>query len=763
MKANTTRKALLLSVISFVLCLSMLVGTTYAWFTDSVVSSGNIIKSGNLKISLEWMEGTKAPAADSTDWKDASTGAIFDYDLWEPGYVCARHIKIENEGSLALKYKVTFEATGEVSELTDVIDVYYADPAVQVTGRDALTEDMKIGTLTEVLAGMETTAAGTLLKDGKDIITLVFKMQESAGNYYQGMSIGSEFEVKVFATQLTAESDSFNDQYDANADYDGEISNIDSFNAALKAGGNYKLINSFTVPAGTLPTIPAGTTVVLDLNGNTITAENSTTEYALNNLGDLTIYDSSVTTYSLRRSAAGSINARGIYNGYDPDGNYVTTAKLTILSGVYNALGTDGGAAVFNYGVANIKGGTFTAVGGYALNNRETGVMTIDDATTNTGIYNLGAVTVNGGNIENTVDGKHGVYHAGSTFEVNGGNFSSTAGNEIIKGATAGITINDGTFTQIGSSYIIDGTGIVINGGTFNDDDGQWNIRDDADVTIRGGNFNFSPAEKHIDEGFKAESIDGVAVIIPSDYQSTGYAGLYTDGEKNYFVYSAAGFAGLNNFIAENVKSVTLMADIDMTGRTWTSVRMHQDWKGMLTLFDGNGHTISNMAISGQAMFNTYTVAGDSVIRDVTFDNVTTTSGSINTAIVIAHLYTNAVFDNVDIVNCEIVGSYKVAPYIGTVYNENSATTVTATLKNCDVSNTVVKATGLDFCTTGMVAFVYAGDNDKVEFENCTVTDVELYAPNSYTAHAAVYTTGSNTLFNEVEGVTVSGVTFENI
>ena len=112
--------------------------------------------------------------------------------------------------------------------------------------------------------------------------------------------------------------------------------------------------------------------------------------------------------------------------------------------------------------------------------------------------------------------------------------------------------------------------------------------------------------------------------------------------------------------------------------------------------------------------------------------------------------------------NSSITGGYKVAPLIGTVYNE-STSTVTATLKNCDVENVTVKATSYDFCTTGMVAFVYAEDNDKIVFENCTVKDVKLYAPNVYTAHAAVYTEGSDVLFNEAVGVTVENVTFENI
>ena len=63
-----------------------------------------------------------------------------------------------------------------------------------------------------------------------------------------------------------------------------------------------------------------------------------------------------------------------------------------------------------------------------------------------------------------------------------------------------------------------------------------------------------------------------------------------------------------------------------------------------------------------------------------------------------------------------------------------------------------------------MVSFVYADDNDKIKFENCTVSNVKLYGPNNgYTAHAAIYTEGSEVLFNEAEGVTVTNVTFENI
>ena len=219
-KKKSTKRALISSLLILAMCFTILAGTTFAWFTDSVASSGNIIKAGKLDVSMKYADGTKAvPTAESSDWKDASTGAIFKYDLWEPGYVDVKHIAISNDGTLALKYKVQIVANGEVSELADVIDVYYYDPAAQIAARTAIDENKKIGTLRAALSGMDTTASGNLLAGEKDVITIALKMQESAGNDYQMKSIGTDFSIVLLATQYTYEKDSFNDQYDAAADY----------------------------------------------------------------------------------------------------------------------------------------------------------------------------------------------------------------------------------------------------------------------------------------------------------------------------------------------------------------------------------------------------------------------------------------------------------------------------------------------------------------------------------------------------------------
>lgn len=223
-----TKRALLTSMVSLLICMTMLIGTTFAWFTDEVTSSGNIIQSGTLDVTMEWLDGTLAPE-ETAEWKDASSGAIFDYTKWEPGYVQVRHVKIANVGTLALKYRLNILATGDVSELADVIDVYYIDPAVQVTGRTQLTDEYKLGTLSEILANLasrdDTTAVGSLNAGESETITLALKMQESAGNDYQDMAIGSEFAIQLVATQHTYEEDSFDDQYDAGLELleDGDI------------------------------------------------------------------------------------------------------------------------------------------------------------------------------------------------------------------------------------------------------------------------------------------------------------------------------------------------------------------------------------------------------------------------------------------------------------------------------------------------------------------------------------------------------------
>lgn len=219
--AKSTKRALIVSILALVLCFTMLLGTTYAWFTDEVTSSGNKVQAGTLKIDML----VRNSRGDYISVKD-SKAPIFDYDLWEPGYVAVANVKVANLGTLALQYSMQMITEGVADDLmnqslmlSDVIDVYYAAKEVILTDRDAFgvalaQKELKhIGTLTDVIFG-GTMIKDTMLAGEEDFATIVLKMQETAGNEYQGLSVGTTFDLKIYATQYTYEKDSFDDQFD---------------------------------------------------------------------------------------------------------------------------------------------------------------------------------------------------------------------------------------------------------------------------------------------------------------------------------------------------------------------------------------------------------------------------------------------------------------------------------------------------------------------------------------------------------------------
>ena len=245
---KNTKRALLSSVLALFLCFAMLLGTTYAWFTDSVTSAGNIIQSGTLDVEMYWAKGTEDPS--SADWKDASQGAIFNSELWEPGYVEARHIKIANVGTLALKYKLAIAPNGEVSELADVIDVYFVDPA-QIATRDSLAALTPVGTLRQMIDDPDGAAYGSLLAEDESTeeiesvktVTIALKMRENAGNEYQNLSIGTNFSIVLMATQDNVEKDAFDENYDDIEIPEMHIENINGVTYGEGADGNYYMIS----------------------------------------------------------------------------------------------------------------------------------------------------------------------------------------------------------------------------------------------------------------------------------------------------------------------------------------------------------------------------------------------------------------------------------------------------------------------------------------------------------------------------------------
>ena len=193
---KTTKRALLSSVMAIVLCLAMLIGTTFAWFTDSASTAVNKIQSGKLDVALEMStDGTNWESAEgkTLTFKTADNRAA-DKILWEPG--CTYELpklRVVNKGNLALKYTVEITGINGDAKLNEVIDWTIAGITVG-------------NTFTSLAVGANSE------------FTIKGHMQETAGNEYQGLTIDG-IGITVFATQYTHENDSYGNQYDKNAPY----------------------------------------------------------------------------------------------------------------------------------------------------------------------------------------------------------------------------------------------------------------------------------------------------------------------------------------------------------------------------------------------------------------------------------------------------------------------------------------------------------------------------------------------------------------
>lgn len=215
-KQKTTKRALLLSALSLLMCVSMLIGTTFAWFTDSVSSKGNKIKAGNLDIQLLM--------ADSTDtYNDISesTKPIFGVGsvaqdnntetLWEPGKTQVAYLAIKNNGNLALKYKVALDVENVYKNLYEVMEY-----DIIADAKPDSVKKWESGN--SVVEGMQIITTDVPLAVGAThYFALAIHMNEEAGNDYQEGQV--DFDLTVLATQDTVESDSFNNQYDKDAIY----------------------------------------------------------------------------------------------------------------------------------------------------------------------------------------------------------------------------------------------------------------------------------------------------------------------------------------------------------------------------------------------------------------------------------------------------------------------------------------------------------------------------------------------------------------
>ena len=393
-KTKSTKRALLLSALSLLMCVSMLIGSTFAWFTDSVTSAGNKIQAGTLKIDLELLEEDGS----WTSIKD-SQKALFDYDKWEPGYTEVKVLRVTNKGTLALKWIAKLVSANTLTDLANVIDVYvntsvtaYPQNRADISGWD------NAGTLADFVNNISNTTYGDLEAGETAYLGLAFKMQEGAGNEYQGMDLGGAFDIMIMATQLTYEEDSFDDQYDVDASYTAEADALKSAMAAANSGDVVEFDLTQDMYLEDRINVPSGVKLIINGNGHTLYMNGTTANGASNNTairvenGDIVIND-----LTLAGKARYALYTKGNTAFVNVTLNNVTTDMTSVgMSPIYhngkaNVTLNDcnlGGAGYYDGGYTDgtkILGGAetyFTVNGGYigvaVVNANEGGAGSIE-------------------------------------------------------------------------------------------------------------------------------------------------------------------------------------------------------------------------------------------------------------------------------------------------------------------------------------------------------------------------------------------------
>lgn len=396
--SKNTKRALLSSILAMVLCVAMLIGTTFAWFTDSVTSGNNKIVAGNLDVELYHGANLDETVNGATDLFTSADGSAI---TWEPGAIAYENFKVVNAGSLALKYQLSTNITGyntvDGKSLANVLKVAVLEgefdgdraAAQALTFDKTLSDFMKEGNLT---AGEEDTYA------------VVIYWEPSANDNDYNLNNGKtssdgeplfiDLGITLVAAQDTVESDSFDSDYDANAPY-----------VTITSSDESSLRDALTSSdVATEITVPENISGVRD---------------ALNVIGDVTLNMGSSMIYNITSAAGTPISVADggslTINAEAQRGFNYTAGKLT-ATGENSSLTVNGG----NYGHSGANGAEVIAENGAVI-------------TLNEGSFSTSGA---GGSAIKATDG--------STIYINGGSYSSSgAGSTVIFADGGTIIINN--------------------------------------------------------------------------------------------------------------------------------------------------------------------------------------------------------------------------------------------------------------------------------------------------------------------------------
>lgn len=367
MKTKSKKTALLMSFTSLLICFAMLVGSTFAWFTDTASTGVNKIVAGNLKVGFQYWNGEK--------YVDAKDVSLFSEETqWEPGHTEIVYLKVINQGNLALKYRLntinTFEyqyaknSKGDQILLSKYLKIGIAEGKNAAEGTYAKREEAIAAVENNTVAYDSYTKENTLLpatdnSESADYLAFVVYMPTTVGNEANAVDSSHlpwiRFNLALNATQVKHENDSFGNTYDegvpypiAGADEDGTgevlYNELQKKNPSILLGADASRSFGWFVRYAT----------TMNLNGHTMNTTGNQSVIDVTANGDLTITGNGTIDASGGRD---SVTAVTVDHG----------GKLTIENGTF--IGKVGNSCIYNAGgTVVIKGGTFQGDPQWTLN-----------------------------------------------------------------------------------------------------------------------------------------------------------------------------------------------------------------------------------------------------------------------------------------------------------------------------------------------------------------------------------------------------------
>lgn len=414
MKSKNTKRALLASILSIMLCMAMLIGSTFAWFTDNVTSGKNKIVAGNLDIELNYKNVKMA--ADGENFAEVlpTTENLFvnseGNDIrWEPGAAAVTYLELKNAGNLALKYQLSVDAKDTVvgsdgaalSKVLKTAVVEITEAEVGTYDRATAVQKAKAVDAERILGYKK---PGEMTEQGQvEYLAMIVYFPEEIGNTYEGavynradVELKIELSLNLVATQMPHENDSFGKDYDANTAWLGEAdttwysesANTFTIDTPDKFAGLAKLVNDKTDFTGKNITLncdvdladidwtPIGSkedkiyfTGVFDGNNKTISGLNIASGDYVSLFG--AIKDATIKNLTVKGSVNGE-NGAGIVarmeSGTVENCKSYVTVESAGKSGGIVCLTNNGGCTISgceNYGAVNgADAGTVGGVGG---------------------------------------------------------------------------------------------------------------------------------------------------------------------------------------------------------------------------------------------------------------------------------------------------------------------------------------------------------------------------------------------------------------